>query len=188
MTLTSNTRSNQSSSHGVSPQSLGEAAALAIATGRPALLILASRTPSKLEAIAERVREVVLGQGDPATTSGGAQGAAAPGASGGTVVATVVLDQSSLAATRQGAGEIAARTGRLDIILNNAGVCVNTRQTSADEFELTWAVNHLGAFLPPDHTTAPATQEGGNRERQPRLHTSPVRDKRWAQVVSSSLP
>ncbi|KAK7746133.1 hypothetical protein SLS62_009512 [Diatrype stigma] len=42
---------------GVSPDSIGEATALAIANGNPGLLILASRTGSKLQEVARKVRE-----------------------------------------------------------------------------------------------------------------------------------
>lgn len=46
---------------GPSPGSIGEATALAIARQAPALLILASRTPAKLDAVAASCREVVAG-------------------------------------------------------------------------------------------------------------------------------
>lgn len=42
---------------GASPNSIGETTALAIAKAGPALLILASRTPSKLDAAAKGCRE-----------------------------------------------------------------------------------------------------------------------------------
>lgn len=44
---------------GPSPRSIGEATALAIARQAPALLILAGRTPVKLDAVAASCREVV---------------------------------------------------------------------------------------------------------------------------------
>lgn len=44
---------------GASPGSIGETTALAIARAGPALLILASRTASKLDAVAEGCRGVV---------------------------------------------------------------------------------------------------------------------------------
>lgn len=43
---------------GASPGSIGETTALAIARAGPALLILASRTPSKLDAVAKSCRDV----------------------------------------------------------------------------------------------------------------------------------
>ena len=35
---------------------------------------------------------------------------------------------------------------RLDVLINNAGAWFNTRQTSVDGIEMTWALNHLGYF------------------------------------------
>lgn len=129
---------------GTSPKSLGEAAAVAVAKGKPALLILASRTPSKLEAVAKLVRET-LGESSatslsPAPLSDG-QGNTK------TVVATVLLDLASQASVRQAAKDIAALTDSLDVLINNAGVSLHTRQTSPEGIELTFATNHLGPFL-----------------------------------------
>lgn len=45
---------------GASPNSIGETTALAMARAGPALLVLASRTPSKLDAVAKGCREVVV--------------------------------------------------------------------------------------------------------------------------------
>lgn len=46
---------------GPSPKSIGEATALAVARAGPTLLILASRSQTKLDAVAESCREVVAG-------------------------------------------------------------------------------------------------------------------------------
>jgi NAD(P)-dependent dehydrogenase (short-subunit alcohol dehydrogenase family) len=48
---------------------------------------------------------------------------------------------------RQVADEIRRRYDQIDILINNAGNAFNTRQESADGFELTWAINHLAPFL-----------------------------------------
>src|SRR5215831_653590 len=48
---------------------------------------------------------------------------------------------------RHVADEITDRYDRIDILINNAGNAFNTRQESADGFELTWATNHLAPFL-----------------------------------------
>jgi len=62
-------------------------------------------------------------------------------------VGIVHLDLASLASVREAAEEIRSACPRLDLLINNAGVmAVPTRRLSADGFELTFAVNHLGHF------------------------------------------
>jgi NAD(P)-dependent dehydrogenase (short-subunit alcohol dehydrogenase family) len=56
-------------------------------------------------------------------------------------------DLSALAAVRGMADEFQKRYPRLDVLINNAGIYKNTRQLSADGFELMFAVNHLAPFL-----------------------------------------
>jgi NAD(P)-dependent dehydrogenase (short-subunit alcohol dehydrogenase family) len=59
----------------------------------------------------------------------------------------VRLDLASLSSVREAAAQIRSACPRLDLLINNAGVmAVPTRQLSADGFELTFAVNHLGHF------------------------------------------
>ncbi|MDD3799082.1 MAG: oxidoreductase [Novosphingobium sp.] len=58
------------------------------------------------------------------------------------------LDLSSLAAVRQFAAAMAAEGGKLDILVNNAGIQpISDRRESADGFELTFAIGHLGHFV-----------------------------------------
>lgn len=104
------------------------------------MLIVASRTPSKLNEVASRVREAIEGGGSPAST------ASAHGESS-TIVKTVQLDLASHASVRRAAKDIAAITTRIDVLMNNAGISVHTRQLSPDGIELTFATNHLGPFL-----------------------------------------
>jgi NAD(P)-dependent dehydrogenase (short-subunit alcohol dehydrogenase family) len=66
--------------------------------------------------------------------------------SGGRVVC-VHGDFSSLAHVRSMADEIKRRFSRLNVLVNNAGMVSNIRRTSVDGYELTFAVNHLAAFL-----------------------------------------
>ncbi|MDT0319226.1 SDR family NAD(P)-dependent oxidoreductase [Streptomyces millisiae] len=65
---------------------------------------------------------------------------------------TVVADFAELAQVRRMAEEVRATAGRLDVLVNNAGVGGGepdgrTRRTSADGHELRLAVNHLAGFL-----------------------------------------
>jgi NAD(P)-dependent dehydrogenase (short-subunit alcohol dehydrogenase family) len=61
--------------------------------------------------------------------------------------ALLPIDLSSFASVRLAAGRSAASHPRLDVLINNAGIVVGSRQLSADGHELTWATNFLGAFL-----------------------------------------
>jgi retinol dehydrogenase 14 len=56
-------------------------------------------------------------------------------------------DLSSLAEVRELAAAIAARHGRIDVLINNAGARYDRYHESRDGFELTFATNHLGHFL-----------------------------------------
>lgn len=59
----------------------------------------------------------------------------------------VAGDFSRLADVRALANEVVERHPGLDTLVNNAGVWMNTRELSADGFELTMAVNHLAPYL-----------------------------------------
>lgn len=67
--------------------------------------------------------------------------------SGSASVEVVALDLASLDSVRACAAEVARRTNRLDVLVNNAGLVVGERQLTADGFEMTIGVNHLGPFL-----------------------------------------
>lgn len=56
-------------------------------------------------------------------------------------------DLSTLSQIRAMAGALHERYGRLDVLVNNAGVYRGKRFLSADGFEMTFAVNHLAPFL-----------------------------------------
>ena len=57
------------------------------------------------------------------------------------------LDLADLASVRSAATEVAERYGRLDLLINNAGVMAPPRTLSRDGFELQFATNHLGHFV-----------------------------------------
>ena len=63
----------------------------------------------------------------------------------------LIADLSSLAEVRRLAGAVQQTTPRLDLLINNAGIGSGgpqgTRQTSADGYELRFAVNYLAGFL-----------------------------------------
>jgi len=61
--------------------------------------------------------------------------------------APVQADFSSLSDVRSMVRELAGRRACIDVLVNNAGVYMKERQTSADGFEMTFAVNHLAPFL-----------------------------------------
>lgn len=56
------------------------------------------------------------------------------------------LDLADLASVRAGAAAVVERGERVDVLVNNAGVA-GRRGTTAQGFELTFGVNHLGHFL-----------------------------------------
>jgi NAD(P)-dependent dehydrogenase (short-subunit alcohol dehydrogenase family) len=68
-------------------------------------------------------------------------------AAGGTA-SFLAADLSSLEEVRRLAGAVQATVGRLDILINNAGIgTAGPRQTSAEGFELRFTVNYLAGFL-----------------------------------------
>jgi NAD(P)-dependent dehydrogenase (short-subunit alcohol dehydrogenase family) len=81
---------------------------------------------------------------------------------GATRVSVLTCDLSSLANVRQLAAAFRARHTRLDVLINNAGTVSPERRTTEDGYELTFAVNHLAAFLLTNllfdllHSSAPA--------------------------------
>jgi len=67
--------------------------------------------------------------------------------SGNPLLTLVVGDLNSMAGVRQLAGEVRARTGHLDVLINNAGVFMKDRVLTRDGFETTFAVNYLASFV-----------------------------------------
>jgi retinol dehydrogenase-14 len=68
-------------------------------------------------------------------------------AAGGDGVEAFVADLSSQAEVRRLAGEVLQRHPRIDVLINNVGGYWNTRHTTADGLEHTFALNHLAPFL-----------------------------------------
>jgi NAD(P)-dependent dehydrogenase (short-subunit alcohol dehydrogenase family) len=61
-------------------------------------------------------------------------------------VHVVPLDLADLASVRKAAEDILSRWDRLDVLVNNAGGTWTRRQLTAQGFEYTFGVNHLGHF------------------------------------------
>ena len=59
----------------------------------------------------------------------------------------LVADLTSQAEVRRLATEVRARTDRLDVLINNAGLVTSRREITEDGLETTLAVNHLAPFL-----------------------------------------
>jgi NAD(P)-dependent dehydrogenase (short-subunit alcohol dehydrogenase family) len=78
---------------------------------------------------------------------GAAQAEAIRRESGNPDVRFVAADLSSLSEVRRAAGVILSETNRLDALVNNAGVYLAKRETTADGLEATFAINHLAPFL-----------------------------------------
>ena len=67
--------------------------------------------------------------------------------SGNSDIDLLIGDLSSMDETRRIAAEFREKYERLDVLLNNAGAYFSTFQTSADGFEMTFALNHLSYFM-----------------------------------------
>ena len=89
---------------------------------------------------------VVLGCRQPTRAEAARQELLRDAAAGGGAVDVLPLDLASLAEIRRAANSLADRYGRLDLLLNNAGVMALPRRLSRDGFELQLGVNHLGHF------------------------------------------
>jgi NAD(P)-dependent dehydrogenase (short-subunit alcohol dehydrogenase family) len=68
-------------------------------------------------------------------------------ASGNPNVDLMIADMTSQAAIHQLADDVIDHYLRLDVLINNVGMVVPTRQLTVDGIELNFAVNHLAAFL-----------------------------------------
>ncbi|KAJ5628553.1 Short-chain dehydrogenase [Penicillium lividum] len=110
---------------GVGPSSLGEALALAIASQQPANLILASRTLTKVQEVANKVKIL------------------APG----TTVESVALNLASQKSVREAASNVQGLVDHIDILINNAGMMVINRETTEEGIEIQFGTNHVGHFL-----------------------------------------
>ncbi|SNS54512.1 NAD(P)-dependent dehydrogenase, short-chain alcohol dehydrogenase family [Geodermatophilus pulveris] len=115
-------------------------------------------------------------------------------------VEVVRLDLGDLSSVAAAARAVLARHGRVDLLVNNAGVMALPRGTTADGFETQFGVNHLGhwaltAHLLPALLRAPAarvvTVTSTARHRARRLDPVDVHLRRgygpWAAYARSKL-
>jgi NAD(P)-dependent dehydrogenase (short-subunit alcohol dehydrogenase family) len=103
---------------------IGKATALALAR-QGASVVIHGRNPAKLEATRAQLRE----------------------ATGNPALHTVQADFASLVEVAALAEQIRLEYPALSVLINNAGLLTDHRQTSIDGFELTFAVNVLAPFL-----------------------------------------
>jgi len=66
---------------------------------------------------------------------------------GSDAVDLALFDLADLSSVRSGAAELLGRYGRIDVLVNNAGVVLSDRTETVDGYEATFAVNHLAPFL-----------------------------------------
>ncbi|MEZ0610630.1 SDR family oxidoreductase [Fibrella sp. WM1] len=59
----------------------------------------------------------------------------------------IQCDIASMASVRAAAAQLQERYDHIDVLVNNAGLYIANEQYSPDGYELTFATNHLGAFL-----------------------------------------
>jgi protochlorophyllide reductase len=102
---------------------LGVRSAEALAA-KGALVLMACRNPARASAAQELVAAVATGP-DPVV---------------------VPLDLSDLASVRKAAEQVDGSVGKLDVLMNNAGVMAVPRARTADGFEMQFGTNHLGHF------------------------------------------
>lgn len=102
---------------------IGKSTAMGLA-GRGANVVLACRSVSRAEAVAQEIRETT----------------------GNQKVLVHALDLASLQATRDSARRYLDSAQPLDILINNAGLA-GQRGVTEDGFEIAFGTNHLGHFL-----------------------------------------
>ena len=102
---------------------IGKETAVGVAS-KGATTVLACRNPAKAAAAAAEVKERSRNHDVP----------------------VVALDLADLASVRDCAATVEDAWGRLDVLVNNAGGVWSERLTTAQGFEWTFGVNHLGPF------------------------------------------
>ncbi|RMZ70557.1 WW domain-containing oxidoreductase [Pyrenophora seminiperda CCB06] len=113
---------------GVTQGGLGATFVEAIAIHQPKLLILAGRSPSKVQATVDKIKS------NPASAN--------------VEVRTLVLDLSLQKQIREAAKEVLAYPElHIDVVVNSAGTMGGPFRTTVDGIEYNFATNHIGHFL-----------------------------------------
>lgn len=107
-----------------STDGIGRAAARALAAGGMRVILHGRNRPKVTAALAALQEEL-------------------PGAS----LDAVAFDLGSLDAVRAGAAQLLERAPALHVLVNNAGIFADERTITADNLELSFAVNYVGPFL-----------------------------------------
>lgn len=111
---------------GPSESGIGAQTAIFLAAGKPALIILAGRTKSKIQPV---IDQIAIENPD-------------------VPIKFVELDLADLSSVRKAAEEVKTLTKKLDILVNNAGIMAIPDYTvSKDGIEYQFAANHIGHFL-----------------------------------------
>jgi NAD(P)-dependent dehydrogenase (short-subunit alcohol dehydrogenase family) len=119
---------------------IGRAATIALAE-MGISLILVGRNESRAQAVLRQIRERI----------------------GNSNVEFIRADLSSQSEIRDLAKNVAGRYEKIDILVNNAGARFSGYQESVDGIELTFATNHLGAFLLTSLLLEPLKKSAGAR-------------------------
>ena len=112
---------------GVSPNGLGANFVETIAKYKPRLLILAGRSPSKIQSTADKITSNPDNRG--------------------VEVRTLALDLASQKQIRAAAQEVLAYPEDVDIVMNSAGIMAGPHRTTEEGLELQFGSNHIGHFL-----------------------------------------
>ncbi len=96
------------------------------------------------QALAERGAEVIITSRD---MQRGEEAVAAIESATGRRIAVMPMDLASFQSIRSFAAAFLARYESLHVLINNAGLVLSDRRTTAEGFEQTFGVNHLGASL-----------------------------------------
>ncbi|KAK5128698.1 hypothetical protein LTR85_000031 [Meristemomyces frigidus] len=104
---------------------LGKETVLQLAKHSPKEIFLAARTPSKAEAAIEEIKKAVPNSN----------------------ISFLQLDLTSFAAVKKAAEDFKARSDRLDILINNAGIMAVPWSMTEEGYEIQFGTNHMGHAL-----------------------------------------